>query len=253
MDIPIIYEDESLMVINKPPGLVVDSSETQITGTLQEILENQFQIKLDRGGIVHRLDKDTSGLMIIAKTQDALENLQFQFKERMVKKEYIALVHGNMEEAKTVNGAIARNPARRENFIVIEDGKPAETEFVPVKRLTIDDYRLSNIFEGFNKIQMRRVIGNRYSTFTLVTCLPKTGRTHQIRVHLKYLGFPIVGDDKYGGRKTARLDKRWCPRQFLHAAKIEFIHPVTGQKLSFEAGLPVDLENVLINLTSDSE
>jgi 23S rRNA pseudouridine1911/1915/1917 synthase len=245
MDIPILFQDDQLMVINKPPGLVVDSSETQKTGTLQEILEKDFGIQVDRGGIVHRLDKDTSGLMIVAKTQTALETLQLQFKERMVKKEYLALCHGFLEEEKTVSGSIGRNPRNRERFIVLEEGKEAETKFVPEKRLQISDIRLPTIYDAKNKNQKRRMERGDYGKFTLVRCLPLTGRTHQIRVHLKYIGFPLVGDEKYAGRKTARLDKKWCPRQFLHAAKLQFYHPVTGERLEFESGLPDDLQQVM--------
>src|SRR5260221_11551707 len=128
MDIPVLFQDDSLMVINKPPGLVVDSSESQKAGTLQEILEKEFGIKVERGGIVHRLDKDTSGLMIIAKTREALETLQQQFKERMVKKEYLALAHGWMEKEEVVSGAIGRNPRNRQKFTVLDEGKEAETK-----------------------------------------------------------------------------------------------------------------------------
>jgi 23S rRNA pseudouridine1911/1915/1917 synthase len=250
MDIPIIFEDDQLMVVDKPAGLVVDPSETQRTGTLAEILQTRFGIKLDRGGIVHRLDKDTSGLLIVAKTQEALETLQLQFKERMVKKEYLALSHGKMERPQTVTGAIARNPARRENFIVTETGKEAQTEFEPVKSLQLAAGSLEKIFEGFNKIQMRKLFTPRYSLYTLVSCRPQTGRTHQIRVHLKHLGFPIVADEKYGGRKTVRLDRRWCPRQFLHATKLTIYHPLSGDKMEFESPLPADLNEALSLLES---
>jgi 23S rRNA pseudouridine1911/1915/1917 synthase len=245
MDIPVIFEDGQLLVVDKPPGMVVDSSETQQSGTLQEIFQTRFGIKLDRGGIVHRLDKDTSGLLVVAKTQEALDNLQFQFKERMVKKEYLALVHGTMENPETVDGAIARNPARRENFIVTDDGRDAVTQFIPEKNLLMSEDKIREVFEEFNKTQFKKMLAHKYPQYTLVRCLPLTGRTHQIRVHLKYLGFPIVADSKYGGRKTARLDHRWCPRQFLHATKISFYHPVTGAKLEFESQLPSDLRIAL--------
>src|SRR5258708_8632054 len=248
--IKIIFQDDQLMVIDKPAGLVVDSSESQKSGTLQEILETEFGISLDRGGIVHRLDKDTSGLMVIAKTQVALDNLQAQFKDRVVKKIYLALAHGHLDQEKTVKGAIGRNPGDREKFTVLDDGgKEAETKFVPKERLRFTDDRLQEIFGGFNKIQMRKLSTTYYSLYTLLECYPLTGRTHQIRVHLKYAGFPLVGDKKYAGRKISRLDARWCPRQFLHATKLEFNHPATGEKLSFESPLPADLEQALQCLT----
>ncbi len=250
MDIPVLYQDDQLMVINKPPGLVVDSSETQKTGTLQEILETDFKINLDRGGIVHRLDKDTSGLIIIAKTQSALETLQLQFKERMVKKEYLALVHGVMDKEIVVSGAVGRNPRNRERFIVLEEGKEAETKFIPEKNYQLSIINDQGIFnDHLNKNQKRRMERSEYGKFTLVRCFPLTGRTHQIRVHLKYAGFPLVGDEKYAGRKTARLDKRWCPRQFLHAARIQFYHPMTGKRMELVSQLPEDLQSVLDQLT----
>src|SRR5581483_2645031 len=157
MDIPVLFEDDQLMVINKPPGLVVDSSETQKTGTLQEILETQFQINIDRGGIVHRLDKDTSGLMIVAKTQKALETLQLQFKERMVKKEYLALCHGLLEEERVVSGSIGRNPRNRERFVVLEEGKEAETKFIPIKCVVGSGQWLEKVFGNLNKNQQHRL------------------------------------------------------------------------------------------------
>lgn len=242
MDIPVLFEDDQMMVVEKPAGIVVDQSDTNQEETVEAVMQKKHGIKLERGGIVHRLDKDTSGLLLIAKTQTALEQLQFQFKERMVKKDYLALVHGQMEKSEKVVGAIARNPARRENFIIKEGGKEAETEFEPLRKLQITADKLQIMFEGFNKTQFKKLMAHDYPYYTLVSCHPLTGRTHQIRVHLKHLGFPIVADDKYGGRKTARLDHRWCPRQFLHAAKIEFYHPTTGQKLKFESPLPEDLK-----------
>lgn len=251
MSIPILYQDGQLMVIDKPPGLVVDSSETQKTGTLQEILQKEFGIKVERGGVVHRLDKDTSGLMVVAKTQKALETLQLQFKERMVKKEYVTLVHGWMEEEKVVSGSIGRNPRNREKFVVLGDGKEAETRFVPERKLQITNDKLQKIVGELNKNQIRRLERSGYGKFTLARAFPLTGRTHQIRVHLKYIAFPIVGDGKYAGRKTARLDKRWCPRQFLHAVRISFYHPTSGKRMGFESALPADLKNVLKNLTEN--
>jgi 23S rRNA pseudouridine1911/1915/1917 synthase len=250
MQIPILYQDDFLMVIDKPPNLVVDSSETQKTGTLQNILQDEFGIKVDRGGIVHRLDKDTSGLMVVAKTKEALETLQLQFKERMVKKEYLALCHGFLEKEEIVSGAIGRNPRNRQKFTVIEEGKESETKFVPQQKLQMSDSRLLEIYQAKTKNQKRKMEKSNYGKFTLVRCYPLTGRTHQIRVHLKYINFPLVGDEKYAGRKTARLDKRWCPRQFLHAAKLSFYHPATGNRMEFESGLPEDLMKVLDSLRS---
>ncbi len=243
--VPVIYQDDDLLVLNKPPGLVVESAETVKEETLADISQKEFGIKLIRGGIVHRLDKDTSGIILLAKTQTALENLQSQFKERITKKEYWALIHGTITEKGRVEGDIARNPKNREKFIVLEGGKEAVTEYEPVERLQFTGDRLQEVFVGFNKIQMRKLSTIHYNLFTLLKCFPKTGRTHQIRVHLKHINFPIVADEKYVGRKTFRLDKRWCPRMFLHAKKIGFYHPISGGWMELESKLPEDLEKAL--------
>lgn len=255
--VSIIYQDDDILVLEKPPGLVTTSSETQIIPSLQDILSTEFGIKIERSGIVHRLDKDTSGLLVVAKNIDALEALQAQFKDRTVSKEYLALVHGRVEKAGKAEGAIIRNPGDREKFIVLAsqpckagpcEAKPAVTEYEPIQRLAFSDQRLVELFTDFSKIQIRKLYATRYTLFTLLKCHPLTGRTHQIRVHLKYLGFPIVGDDKYGGRKTVRLDHRWCGRQFLHAAHLEFNHPQTKERMVFDSKLPGDLQKALENL-----
>ncbi len=243
----IIFEDDSLLVFDKPPGLVVDKSETQTTGTLQNWLEENYpEIKAERMGIVHRLDKDTSGVILIAKTEAVLQNLQGQFKDRKTKKEYVALVHGKVTESGVVEGAIGRNPGNREKFIVLEEGKEAMTEYEPISNLF---FKLplagQSFFNDLNKIQLRKLERMNYDQFSLVRCFPKTGRTHQIRVHLKYLGHPIVADEKYVGRRMYRLDKRWCPRMFLHAEKIGFYHPSSGEWMDLESKLPEDLESVM--------
>mgnify|MGYP003393226776 FL=1 len=234
------------MALDKPAGLVVDKSGTSSSETLEDILENEFKINLDRGGIVHRLDKDTSGVILVAKVQEALENLQTQFKERKTKKEYKALVHGLIEKAGVVEGNIGRNPRAREKFIVMEnDGKEASTEYEVIKQLTVGNEQLAEIFDGFNKIQMRKLERQNYGDFTLLKVFPKTGRTHQIRVHLKHIGNPIVADEVYAGRKTSRVDRRWCPRQFLHAARLGFYHPKSGEWMEIESPLAEDLKKAL--------
>lgn len=249
MDLPILYQDEYLIVVDKPPGLVTTPAET-IAGkeTLADILERDFGIELDRGGLVHRLDKDTSGIVLAAKTQEAFENLQSQFASREVKKEYTALVHGFAPQKGEVVGAISRNPGNREKFIVLEGGKDASTQFETIERLAFSAERIVELFSDLTKPASRKLNALRYFDYTLLRCFPKTGRTHQIRVHLKHIGFPIVGDEKYAGRKTSRLDRRWCKRQFLHASKIEFTHPGSGQRVSFESPLPEDLKEALDRL-----
>lgn len=258
-DPKIIFEDNDILVLDKPPGLVVDKhslpskegrSETK-DYTLEHWLESHYSIPVIRQGIVHRLDKDTSGLLLVAKTLKSLENLQKQFAGRIVKKEYLALVHGEIKEAGVVDAPIIRNPENREKFTTIriganvirlKDGREAVTEYKPIQNLqfTIDNFQ--SFFNDLNKIQTRKLEKLYRSGFTLVRCFPKTGRTHQIRVHLKVAGHPIVSDEKYVGRKMYRLDKRWCLRQFLHAEKIGFLHPVSGKWLKFESELPEDLE-----------
>lgn len=246
----VLFEDDQILVIDKNAGIVVTPADTIHDETISDILINDFKINLDRGGIVHRLDKDTSGVLIVAKTQESLMNLQAQFKERVIKKKYIALVHGLMTEVQVVKGAIARNPGDREKFIVtdLENSKEAETKFEPAEELKMSEEVMDKIFEGFNKIQFRKLNNSHYGQFTLINCFPLTGRTHQIRVHLKHIGFPIVGDDKYGGRKTVRLDRRWCPRQFLHAGSLTLNHPTAGKIMTFESPLPLDLSGALDKL-----
>ncbi len=251
MDIRVIFQDDDILVLDKPAGLVVDKSNTQQKDTLEDILKKDFHIMLDRGGIVHRLDKDTSGVILVAKTQAALENLQAQFKQRKTKKEYLALVHGLVEKGGVVEGAIGRNPIKREKFTVLEEeGKEAVTEYEPVKNLQFTIYNLQKIFNDLNTIQMRKLERMDYNQFTLLKCFPKTGRTHQIRVHLKYINHPIVSDEVYGGRKVVRLDHRWCPRQFLHAARLGFYHPVSGEWMEVESELAEDLREALGKLSS---
>ena len=246
--IKVIFQDNDLLVIDKSAGLVVDRSNTQVADTLEDILQKDFGIKLERGGIVHRLDKDTSGVILVAKTQEALENLQAQFQMRKTKKEYLALVHGLVETAGKVEGNIGRNPVKREKFTVLDTGKEAVTEYEPVERLQFTGDRLQEIFSNFNKIQIRKLSTIHYNLFTLLKVFPKTGRTHQIRVHLKYINHPIVADEKYAGRKMYRLDKRWCPRQFLHAARLGFYHPKSGEWMEMESQMPEDLQKVLSSL-----
>ena len=250
-NLKIIFEDEYLLVVDKPSGLVVDKSDTQSSGTLEDWLVNysntwMYQSKLPRMGIVHRLDKDTSGVLLVAKTQEALENLQAQFKERKIKKEYLTLIHGLVEKSGVVEGDIGRNPGNREKFTVLEDGgKEASTEYEPVESLVMSSEFIDKIFEDYNKIQLRKLRTQNYELYTLLAVRPKTGRTHQIRVHLKYINHPVVADEKYVGRKMYRLDKRWCPRLFLHARKLGFFHPKLGDWMELESELPEDLLGVL--------
>lgn len=218
-----IFKDKTLLVLDKPAGLVVNQVVSSQAKSLQEWLRAKKLSLIPRSGIVHRLDKETSGLLVVAKTLEAFEDLQKQFKERKVEKKYLALVHGQVFPSEgEINLPVSRSPFDRKKFGVFLGGRPSKTNYKVKKNYS---------FKGEN--------------YTLLELSPKTGRTHQIRVHLKHVGYPIVGDAKYAGRKTVRVDRQWCPRQFLHAAFLSFTHPVTGKKVSFSSKLPADLEAAL--------
>ena len=214
----IIFEDNDLLVINKPVGWIVNDAETtKGQQTVQGWLQDRGLPNIgDRYGIVHRLDKETSGILLIAKTQEAFTELQRQFKSREVEKVYLAVVHGKVTpESGEINAPIARNPFNRMRFGVFPGGREAITRY----------HVISNFQSPISNLQLLEVH-------------PLTGRTHQIRVHLKHIGYPIVGDDLYGGRKNLQEDRKRTPRMLLHAHKISFFHPVSHQKLSFEAPIP---------------
>jgi 23S rRNA pseudouridine1911/1915/1917 synthase len=228
MEPKIIFEDEYLMVLEKPAGWIVnDASTTKDQPIVQDWLRRNFQFSIFnfqelRNGIVHRLDKETSGLLVVAKTKEAFEGLQRAFKERKINKTYTALVHGIVEPKEgSIEAPVGRLPWRRDRFGVLPGGRGASTAYK-----TIGNYQLT--------------ISNE--KFTLLELKPKTGRTHQIRIHLKFIGHPIVSDEFYAGRKTARNDRKWCPRLFLHASGISFDHPVTGRNMAFRLNLPRDLK-----------
>ncbi len=253
MKIEILFQDDYLMVINKPSGMVVNRVETEKGETVQDWAEKRitndelrmtndnstFNIQhstfSSRFGIVHRLDKETSGCLIIAKTPEAFTELQRQFKAREVKKEYLALVHGVVEPKEgTIKVPIARSHHDRDKFAVTVGGRISETE-----------YQVLQVFKGL----ARQLAGQALFDLSLLRVFPLTGRTHQIRVHFKYFGHPLVSDEKYGGKK-AEDDRKWCPRIFLHAAKITFIHPAKKIPLTVESPLPEDLAVTVSQLSS---
>ena len=227
-DPKIIYEDGNILVVDKPPGWIVNKADTtKNQPVLQDWLEGfDYPLSKDhttRSGIVHRLDKETSGVLIVAKDKESMEDLQMQFKKRLVKKTYIALLHGKMEPNEgSVNVPVGRLPWSRKKFGVIPGGRESYTEFKVVKY-----YKKDN------------------DIFTLCEFYPKTGRTHQIRIHSKYLNHSIIADENYAGRKTAKKDRVWCPRIFLHAKEIEFSHPVKKNKMKISSKLPSDLNKAL--------
>lgn len=235
----IIYKDSSILIISKPAGMIVNKADTSKNEyTLQDYLEENFPIDkknlesdfAKRGGIVHRLDKETSGILIVALDEESFNSLQKQFKERIVEKKYIALVHGKTVEEGEINVPIGRLPWNRMRFGVIPKGRESYTKFKVKKYYTLKRGKSSEIL-------------------SLVEVFPKTGRTHQIRVHFQYAGFPIFSDALYSGRKTYRNDKKMLGRHFLHASEISFDHPENLERVTFKAELPEDLESFLKKLS----
>ena len=222
LHLDIVYEDEDLAVVNKPRGMVVHPAAGHASGTLV----NGLMYQLDhlsgingelRPGIVHRIDMDTSGLLMVAKNDIAHRHLVEQLMAKTVTRKYTALVHGVIpHNLGTIEAPIGRNPKERQEMAVVDDGKDAVTHF--------------NVLE-------------RFKDFTLVECVLETGRTHQVRVHMEYIGYPLAGDPKYGPRKTIETDG-----QLLHAGVIGFIHPKTGEYLEFKSELPQYFTEILDDL-----
>ncbi|MDK9851002.1 RluA family pseudouridine synthase [Staphylococcus equorum] len=227
LNLDIYYEDDDVAIVYKPKGIVVHPSAGHSTGTLVNGL--MYQMKNLSGingevrpGIVHRIDKDTSGLLMVAKNDIAHRSLVNQLVKKTVTRKYVALVHGNIpHDYGTIEAPIGRNKNDRQSMAVVDDGKEAVTHF--------------NVLEHFNN-------------YTLVECELETGRTHQIRVHMKYIGFPLVGDPKYGPKKTLNIGG-----QALHAGIIGFEHPVTQEYIEKSTPLPEDFEQLLADIRkSDS-
>lgn len=217
----IVYQDRDLLVINKPAGLVVHPAAGNRAGTLlNALLHHAPELALlPRAGIVHRLDKDTSGLLVIAKTLTAQTDLVRQLQARSVSREYRAVVHGRVARGGTMEGAIGRDPRSRTRMAVTSSGKPAVTHYTVLEQLP---------------------------RATVLACRLETGRTHQIRVHLQKLGHPIWGDPVYGPRNAPAAPR--FPRQALHAEKLALVHPVTGQSLHWQASLPEDMRQLIAAL-----
>lgn len=215
----IIFEDDDLLILNKQKGLVVHPSESYPKGTLVNGLLNYTETLADaagehRPGIVHRLDKDTSGLLVVAKTNVAYKLLTEQFANRTVTRKYQTLVHGSLKhEQGTIDAPIGRHPKKRQQMAVISDGKQAITHFKVIERL---------------------------ANFTRIECQLETGRTHQIRVHLAHIGHPVVGDPIYCRKKRFNNNG-----QILHAFYLSFRHPITNERMSFKTNLPAYFKEVL--------
>ena len=218
MDLDILFEDDSLLVINKPAGLVVHPGAGNPRGTLLNgLLSHDLDLaRLPRAGLVHRLDKDTTGLMVVAKDRQSYYGLVNQLSERLVSREYEAVVHGWTPAEGTVDAPIGRHRTQRTRMAITTRGREAITHYLLFERL---------------------------GPYSLVGLSLGTGRTHQIRVHMQYLGYPLVGDPVYG--KKSGPDFR---RQALHARRLSFLHPVTAKKMSFQQPLPEDFEELVNEL-----
>lgn len=234
----IVYEDEALLVVNKPAGMVVHPGHGNYSGTLINALlhhtENLPTNSNERPGLVHRIDKDTSGLLLVAKTEEAMTHLAKQFFDKTSEREYVALVWGNLEDDEgTITGAIGRHPKNRLQMHVFpegETGKEAVTHYRVLERL------------GY---------------VTLVSCKLETGRTHQIRVHMKYIGHTLFNDARYGGEKILKGTTftkyrqfvenafKILPRQALHAKTLGFVHPKSGKMMRFDSEIPDDMLNCI--------
>lgn len=256
-EIQILYEDADFLVINKPSGITVNKADTtKHETTVQDWMEERYvdtfknqksKIKMNskeenlgdqaawdpevefynRGGVVHRLDKETSGILLLAKAPVAFAALQKQFKERTVHKVYIALAHGDVVPKEgEISVPVGRLPWNRKQFGIVPGGRESVTKY-----RVISNFELST--------------SNDKEILSLVELYPETGRTHQIRVHMKYIGSPLFGDFLYAGRKTSRDDRQLLGRVFLHAAKISFRNPSTNEEMYFEAPLPRGLQGVL--------
>jgi len=276
----IAYQDDDLIAFSKPDGMVTNDAASVSGVTLQTYFREQFLEKGDlqsqiadekwwqelvpadfddqygtpreifeqRQGMVHRLDKDTSGIVLFAKNPGSLVALLAQFRDRTVAKTYTCLVHGTFGlQRDVINAPIGRSRRDRKKFAVASSGRPAVTEY-EVKEQFSDFTEEAQASLVEDDSDWLRQAARSYQGFSLVQCFPKTGRTHQIRVHLAHIQHPLVGDHIYSGRKRARLDLAWCQRHFLHASQLRFTHPRTGEILEIEDQLPADLQHVLAKL-----
>lgn len=289
--VQIVYQDQDLVAVNKPAGLVVNRSQTHDEETLQdwieqqdwwrtgegwqenypeklrielvdmagesdEILGDRYDLFTQRSGLVHRLDKETSGVLLIAKHPDALIATMREFKGRRVIKTYQALCHGKVQpDHGVIDLPIGRRRGGQLQFAVTEDGKHSQTQYQVMAyyphldvEAVLDHKRQQSISqEEGSQLSFSgnfRKMSKIYQGFSLVELQPKTGRTHQIRVHMSAIKHPLVGDKIYSGKKRQSLDQVWSPRHFLHAVKLELNHPRDGKKLTIAGKLAEDLQQV---------
>ena len=279
MKIEILYQDQDIVVINKPAGLIVNNADSVVGETVQSWFGANFLANPDftndhwrslvpadfdatfgqpedvfelRQGLVHRLDKQTSGVLLLALNPGALVNLLYQFKHHLTEKKYLCLAHGKFSVPKDrIILPMGRSKQDPTKFAIREEGRLATTDyqvrdFYPSLNLE----KISAIFDqdgalSFAEFKKRT---KNYQGFSLLECWPKTGRTHQIRVHLSAIKHPLVGDRTYVGKKRAKLDPIWCHRHFLHAEQLKFTHPRTKKPMEIKAGLSPDLTQVLTYL-----
>ncbi len=224
MALDIVYEDRDVIVVNKPRGLVVHPADTYkeptlVNGLLYHCKDLSGINGVLRPGIVHRIDKDTTGLLIVAKNDKAHESLVKQLQTKTVSRKYLAIVHGSLDhDIGTIDAPIGRDKKDRLKMAVVADGKEAVTHFT---------------------------VKERFKDYSLVECVLETGRTHQIRVHMAYIGHPVASDTKYGPRKSLN-----CAGQLLHAYELTFEHPATGEKITVSCDLPQDFKEILEELRS---
>ncbi len=274
-----LYEDDVLLVINKPAAVVVNQAATTRDLTIQswflqrlggkegfqiiikdqeswnvyvpELFSNKYgtpqEIFRQRQGLVHRLDKDTSGVLLLAKNPGVLVNLLDQFQQRSVKKKYLCLVHGKMRVSSTsISAPISRSRVNRHKFSVNISGRTARTHYQVVDFFSADDFRKFISQEpALSAANIKKDLDSYQQGFSLLECMPETGRTHQIRVHLAHIGHPIVADGTYGGGKRSALDRKWCSRQFLHASAAQVEHPKTQKKVVYKANLTPELQKII--------
>ena len=256
--INIIFENDQYLVVDKPAKLVVNRSETVKEITLQDQLQSYLKLtKGDlgiggRAGIVHRLDRETSGLIVVAKTEKVFTNLQEQFRNRHVNKEYTALVHGQVKENEGEISVKVSRIGKFGKFGVVsrreEIGRETETAYRVINRLKFQDKVFVNLIDSSHTKARINYLKNHGYLYSLLTVFPKTGRTHQIRVALKSIGNPVVADLIYTPSKLLKFDLMWCPRLFLHAKKVGFRDPVSGKPVLYESPLPSDLKDAMLNL-----
>lgn len=265
LNLKIIFEDDFFLAIEKPAGVVVNNAVSvgdaeTVEDWAREKIKNSARggqapskIKNDeseyfkRAGIVHRLDKETSGILLIAKNESVFLSLQDAFKNHEIHKKYASLVHGLTEKEGLLDFNIVRH-GKKGKFVVGPGGKNSLTEFKLIKNYKFNDLALNDFKrKNFERLNAKYDLEN----YSLVDVKIYTGRTHQIRVHFAHIKHPVVGDELYGFHKMIKFERVWCPRQFLHAKELSLIHPVTKKEICLKSGLPEDLGWIIRTYMTD--